>query len=72
LGEWSAANYGAIARNFWAGGFHFYQICGRLAAPFAIWWALAKRDRPLVDETADPQRRRLLRQLRVRKSAAQD
>jgi hypothetical protein len=46
LGEWSAAHYGAVARNFWAGGFHFYQIAGRFAAPFAIWWALAKRDRP--------------------------
>jgi hypothetical protein len=45
LGEWSGAHYGPIARNFWAGGFHFYQICGRFAAPFAIWWAFAKLDR---------------------------
>jgi hypothetical protein len=42
LGPWSAAHYGAFARNFWAGGFHFYQVAGRFAAPFAIWWALRK------------------------------
>lgn len=40
LGAWSAANYGAFARNAWAGGFHFYQIAGRFAAPFALWFAL--------------------------------
>jgi hypothetical protein len=39
FGEWSAAHYGKVARNFWAAGFHFYQIAGRFAAPFAIWWA---------------------------------
>ena len=38
LGDWSAARYGAFARNAWSGGFHFYQIAGRFAAPFAIWW----------------------------------
>ncbi len=37
LGEWSQAHYGAVARNVWAGGFHFYQIAGRFAAPFALW-----------------------------------
>ncbi len=42
LGAWSAAHYGSIARVFWTGGFHFYQIAGRFAAPFAIWWALRK------------------------------
>lgn len=42
LGDWSAAHYGAFARNFWAGGFHFYQIAGRFAAPFAIWWLLRR------------------------------
>jgi len=55
LGDWSAAHYGAFARNFWGGGFHFYQIAGRFAAPFAIWWLLrrnrdgdtaARADRP--------------------------
>ena len=38
LGDWSGRHYGALARNFWAAGFHFYQIAGRFAAPFAIWW----------------------------------
>ena len=38
LGPWSEAHYGAVARNFWAAGFHFYQIAGRFAAPFALWW----------------------------------
>ncbi len=40
LGAWSQAHYGAVARNLWAGGFHFYQIAGRFAAPFALWWGL--------------------------------
>ena len=40
LGPWSEANYGAFARNFWATAFHAYQIAGRFAAPFAIWWPL--------------------------------
>ncbi len=40
LGPWSEAHYGAVARNFWAGGFHFYLIAGRFAAPFALWWVL--------------------------------
>ena len=38
LGEWSGAHYGAFARNAWAGAFHFYEIAGRFAAPFALWW----------------------------------
>lgn len=40
LGAWSDAHYGTFARNFWAAGFHFYQIAGRFAAPFALWLAL--------------------------------
>jgi hypothetical protein len=44
LGEWSAAHYGPVARNLWAGGFHFYLIAGRFAAPFALWWLLAVKD----------------------------
>ncbi len=40
LGPWSEAHYGAVARNLWAGGFHFYQVAGRFAAPFALWLAL--------------------------------
>lgn len=39
LGEWSGAHYGTFARNVWAGGFHFYEIAGRFAAPFVLWWA---------------------------------
>jgi hypothetical protein len=46
LGAWSAAHYGTISRNFWAGGFHFYQIAGRFAAPLAIWWPFARIERP--------------------------
>ena len=42
LGPWSEAHYGAVARNFWAGGFHFYQVAGRFAAPFVLWWTLEK------------------------------
>ena len=41
LGPWSAEHYGALARNVWAGGFHFYQVAGRFAAPFALWLALS-------------------------------
>jgi hypothetical protein len=40
LGPWSEAHYGAVARNLWAGGFHFYQVAGRFAAPFVLWWGL--------------------------------
>jgi hypothetical protein len=43
MGEWSAVHYGRLARNIWAGGFHFYLIAGRFAAPFAIWWLLAAK-----------------------------
>jgi hypothetical protein len=42
LGPWSAEHYGAAARNFWTGGFHFYEVAGRFAAPFAIWWWLRR------------------------------
>jgi hypothetical protein len=42
LGPWSDAHYGAFARNFWAVGFHFYQIAGRFAAPFVLWWGLGR------------------------------
>jgi hypothetical protein len=46
LGAWSEAHYGSFASNLWAGGFHFYQIAGRFAAPFALWWLLV---RPEID-----------------------
>jgi hypothetical protein len=42
LGPWSEAHYGRLARNFWAAGFHFYQIAGRFAAPFVLWWLLGR------------------------------
>jgi hypothetical protein len=44
LGDWSAIHYGALARNLWAGGFHFYLVAGRFAAPFVLWWLLARKD----------------------------
>ena len=40
--EWSAVHYSWFERNFWGAGFHFYQIAGRFAAPFAIWWMLGR------------------------------
>jgi hypothetical protein len=57
LGAWSSAHYGALARNFWATGWHFYQIAGRFAAPFALWWFFRERsvDRELA---AEPRRAR--------------
>ena len=57
LGAWSAEHYGAVARNFWSAGFHFYQIAGRFAAPFAIWWAL-RRDGEAADGRRGSRRRR--------------
>jgi len=45
LGPWSEARYGPVARNFWAGGFHFYQIAGRFAAPFALWVAVGENSK---------------------------
>ena len=49
LGAWSEAHYGSFARNFWAAGFHFYQIAGRFAAPFALWWLMV---RPEMDHAS--------------------
>ena len=45
LGDWSAAHYGPFARNVWAGGFHFYLVAVRFAAPFALWWALGRDEK---------------------------
>jgi len=42
LGPWSQAHYGPVARNLWAGAFHFYLIAGRFAAPFVLWWGLGR------------------------------
>ena len=58
LGAWSEANYGTLARNVWAGGFHFYQIAGRFAAPFAIWWFLGRPEPGPAAEQPRRQRRR--------------
>lgn len=38
LGPWSAAHYGAAARNFWGAGAHFYTLIGSFGAGFALWW----------------------------------
>jgi hypothetical protein len=51
LGAWSPAHYGALARNFWAGGFHFYQIAGGFAAPFAFWWLFGRVEPEAKPET---------------------
>ncbi len=45
MGPWSQEHYGPVARNVWAAGFHFYQILGRFAAPFVLWWGLKEGDR---------------------------
>jgi hypothetical protein len=44
LGAWSEAHYGRLASNFWATGWHFYLIAGRVAAPFALWWFFRARE----------------------------
>jgi hypothetical protein len=57
MGEWSAAHYSAMAQNFLAGGFPFYQIAGRFAAPFAIWWWVGRPEPPAAPDRA-PRRRK--------------
>ncbi|MEP6801788.1 MAG: hypothetical protein ABJC07_07615 [Acidobacteriota bacterium] len=58
LGAWSEANYGPFARNAWAAAFHVYQIAGRFAAPFAIWWPLAWREPAEPEVKKGPARRK--------------
>jgi len=58
LGPWSAAHYGAASRNFWSGGFHFYEVAGRFAAPFAIWWALRRGEEDRVGDDRKRKRKR--------------
>lgn len=58
LGPWSTANYGPFARNFWATGFHFYQIAGRFAAPFVLWWPFARTERPKEAAAANARKRK--------------
>jgi len=42
LGEWSAAHYGAFARNLWATAAHFWRFVGCYAAAFLLWWSLVR------------------------------
>jgi hypothetical protein len=42
LGAWSAANYGAFARNVWGTASHFWRLAGCFAAPFLLWWLLIR------------------------------
>jgi len=58
LGEWSAAHYGTFSRNAWASAFHAYQIAGRFALPFAIWWPLGGMGTVREEPTAGKQGRR--------------
>jgi hypothetical protein len=65
LGAWSAAHYSAVARNFWAAGFHFYQIAGRFAAPFALWWFFGRTE-PAPSAERPPRPRRKKKKIRDR------
>jgi len=56
--DWSAAHYSAFERNFWGAGFHFYQIAGRFAAPFAIWWFFGRSEPAPAEEPARGPRRK--------------
>ncbi|MEP6470463.1 MAG: hypothetical protein ABJC28_00505 [Acidobacteriota bacterium] len=58
LGAWSVANYGRVARNFWAAGWHFYLIAGRFAAPFALWWFFGRREEEAALEKSPARRKR--------------
>ena len=58
LGAWSLANYGRVARNIWAAGWHFYLIAGRFAAPFALWWFFGRGEEDLSPERSSLRRKR--------------
>lgn len=58
LGAWSEAHYGVFARNFWASAFHVWQIAGRFAAPFAIWWPLVNWERERFEKQGAKRSRR--------------
>ena len=51
LGAWSAAVYGPVARNVWAGLSHFYRLAGCWAIAFVLWWGLV---RPEVSGASPP------------------
>jgi hypothetical protein len=53
LGPWSAAHYGAMARNFWATAAHFYRLIGSYALAFLLWWLI----RGLFGETPGERQR---------------
>jgi hypothetical protein len=40
LGEWSAATYGPLSREFWTAAAHFYRVAGCWAIAFGLWWGL--------------------------------
>src|SRR5262249_49075124 len=42
LGAWSAAHYGAFAKNAWTTAAHFWRLAGCFAAPFLLWWVLIR------------------------------
>jgi hypothetical protein len=52
LGPWSARNYGAVARNFWGGGAHFYTVIGVFGAAFVLWWLFRPPATPPVESSA--------------------
>jgi hypothetical protein len=46
LGAWSARHYGAVARNVWGAGAHFYSLIGAFGASFALWWLFRPTPEP--------------------------
>ncbi len=42
LGEWSARNYGTVARTFWEGAMHFYTLAGSFGSAFLLWWLISR------------------------------
>jgi hypothetical protein len=42
LGEWSARNYGIVARTFWEGAMHFYTLAGSFGSAFLLWWLISR------------------------------
>ena len=56
LGAWSAAAYGPVSRNLWAGAFHFYRFVGVFAVPFLLWWLLLRVEAPAVARRPGAQR----------------
>jgi hypothetical protein len=56
LGPWSERHYGAVARNVWGAGAHFYSVIGAFGSVFALWWLF--RPSPLPTSDPLPSRRR--------------